>query len=103
MAADIFYAIPQEVIPKTSPEAIYIGGGLLVGVLLEILGINHNKIISGIPNYIPSPPNLRYVVKNYREDKFMRISGFVCNYPCSMSCNKGYRAGLGRLVKDIYF
>ena len=31
----------------------------------------------------------------------MRIAGFVFNYPCSMSCNKGDYAGLGILVKEI--
>ena len=68
---------------------------MIVGGLLVILGINDNKIISGILNFIPIPSNLRYVVKKYREAKFMSISGFVCNYPCSMSCNKGFdRVGL---------
>ena len=33
----------------------------------------------------------------------MRIAGFVCKYTCSMSCDKGERAELGRLVKEIYF
>ena len=33
----------------------------------------------------------------------MRIAGFVCNYPCSMSCNKVEHAGIGRMVKDIDF
>ena len=33
----------------------------------------------------------------------MRIAGFLCNYPCSMSCKKEERAGIGRLVKDINF
>ena len=41
-------------IPKASPEAISIGGGLLVGGFLASLGINENKIISDIPNGIPS-------------------------------------------------
>ena len=70
---------------------------------LESLGINDNKIISGVPNLIPSPSKLWYVVKKSREAKFMMIAGFVCNYPCRMSCDKGDRAGLGRLVKDIAF
>ena len=87
--------------PKASLESIYLGGGLIVGGLLESLGINDNKIISGIPNCIPSPSNLWYVVKKSHEAVFIRISGFICNYPCSMSCDKGYRAGLGRLVKEI--
>ena len=71
-------------IPKSSPEAICFGGGLIVGGILVSVGINDNKIISGIPNYIPSPSNLLYVVKKAREANFMSISGFVCNYPCSM-------------------
>ena len=33
----------------------------------------------------------------------MSIAGFVCNYPCSMLCNKGEHAGLVRLIKDIVF
>ena len=37
------------------------------------------------------------------EATFIRITGFVYNYPYSMSCDKGERAGLGRLVKDISF
>ena len=75
---------------------------VVIGIL-ESLGINDNKIISGIPNFIPSPSNLRYVVKKYREDTFMGIAGFVYDYPCSMSCNKGERAGIGRRVKEIDF
>ena len=90
-------------ITKASPEAICLGGGLTVCGLLESLGITNNKIISGIPNFIPSPSNLRYVVKKYREATFMRISGFVFNYPCSISCAKGERAGIVCLVKEIDF
>ena len=33
----------------------------------------------------------------------MRIAGSVCNYPFSMSFDKGESDGLGRLVKDIAF
>ena len=33
----------------------------------------------------------------------MRIAGFLYNYPCSMSYDKGERAGIGRLVKDTAF
>ena len=71
-------------IPKSSPEAICFGGGLIVGGILVSVGINDNKIISGIPNYIPIPSNLRYAVKKFREATFTRIAGFVYNYPCSM-------------------
>ena len=56
---------------------------------------------SEILDCIPSPSNLRYVVKKAREAIFMRIAGFVCIYPCSMSCEKGERAGIGRLIKEI--
>ena len=31
----------------------------------------------------------------------MMIVGFVCNYPCRMSWEKGERTGLGHLVKEI--
>ena len=61
LAADRFYAMSQAVILKAYTQAISIGGGLIVGGLLEILGINDNNIISGIPNCIPSPSNLRCV------------------------------------------
>ena len=91
----------QPVIPKLSPEAICLGGGSIVGGLLTSLCINDNKIISGIPNFIPIPSNLYYVVKKFREATFMGIAGFFCNYPCSMSCDKGERAGLGSMVKEI--
>ena len=93
----------QAVIPKASPEAISLGGGLIVAGLLASLGINNNKIISGISNCIPSPSKLRYVAKKSREATFIRISGFVCNYPYSMSCGNGERAGIGRLVKEMSF
>ena len=76
---------------------------MTVGGLLASLGINDNKIISGVSNYIPSPPNPRYAVKKASEATFMSISGFVCNYPCSMLCDNGKRSGLERLVKDIAF
>ena len=99
--ADIFYAMAQAVMPKSSPGAISLEGELVVAGLLASLDINDNKIISGISNCIPSTSNLRYVVNKSCGDTFMRIAGFVCNYPCSMSCNKGKRTGLGRLVKEI--
>ena len=95
--------MPQAVIPKALPESIFLGGVLIVGGLLESLGINNNKIIYGIPNCIPSSSDLQYVANKAREAKFMRIAGFVCNYPCSMSCNKGYHDGIGSMFKDIYF
>ena len=78
---DIFYAMTQSVIQKASTEAISLGGGLIVAGLLASLGINNNKIISGVSNLIPSLSNLCCVVKKYREAKFMRIAGFVLNYP----------------------
>ena len=55
MAANRFYSMVQAVIPKASPEAIYLGCGLIVDGILESLGINDNKIISRIPNCIPIP------------------------------------------------
>ena len=99
LAADRFYAMAQAVIQKTSPEAICLGGGLIVASILASLGINDNKIISGIYNCIPSPSNLRYVVNKSHEATFMSIVRFVCNYPYSMSWDKGERAGIGRMVK----
>ena len=57
----------QAVIPKASLETISIRGGLIVGGILESLGIKNNKIVSGITNYIPSPSNVQYVVKKFRE------------------------------------
>ena len=68
---------------------------------MVILGINDNNVLSGIPNGIPSPSSLWYVAKKACEATFMRIAGFVYNYPYSVSCNKGERAGLGRMVKEI--
>ena len=76
---------------------------MIVSVLLESLDINDNKILSGIRNYIPNPSNLCYVVKKSGEAKFMRIAGFVCNCPCSISCDKVERAGIGCLAKEIDF
>ena len=55
LAADRFYGMSQVVMPKASTDAIFLGGGLILGGLLASLGINNNKIISGIPNCIPSP------------------------------------------------
>ena len=89
-------------IPKASLEAICIGGVFIVGGLLGSLGINNNMIISGMNNYIPIPSNLWYVVKKACDATFMRISGFACNYPCRILCNKGECAELGRMVKEIY-
>ena len=71
----------QSVILKALPETIFLGGRLIVGGLLESLGINYNSIISGILNFVPSTSNLRYLVNKSRKAAFMRISGFVCNYP----------------------
>ena len=82
LAEDIFYAMAQAVMTKASLEAIYLGGVLVLGGLLASLGINDNNIMFGVPNCIPSPSNLRYVVKKSLEDTFMKISVFVCNYPC---------------------
>ena len=86
---------------KALPEVISLGGGLIVAGLFSNPGINYNKIISEISNCISSPSKLRYVVKKSRGAIFMSIAGFVCNYPCSMSCNKVELAGFGRLVKEI--
>ena len=44
MDLDRFYAMNQAVILKASPEAIYLGGGLIVGGILTSLGINVNNI-----------------------------------------------------------
>ena len=101
LARGRFYAMAQAVIPKASPDSIYCGCGFVVDGLSESLGINDNKIISGIQNCIPSPSNLRYVVKKDLETKFTRIAGFVCNYICIMSRGKGERAGLGRICAKI--
>ena len=97
--ADQFNAIYQSVMPKASPEAIYIGGGLILCGLLDSIGINDNNIISGILNGITSPLSLWPVVKKSHKAKFMRISGFVCKYPCSTSCDKGDRDRLVQMVK----
>ena len=75
----------------------------MVGVLLASLGINDNKIISGILNCSLSPSKLWYMLNKAHENTFMRVAGFACNYPCSMSCDKVDRTGIGCLVKDIYF
>ena len=103
LAVDIFYYMDRAVIPKASPEAIFLGGGLIVAGLLASIDINGNWIIYGIINYILSPSNLRYVVKKDREDTFMMIAEFVFNFPCSISCDKEERAGLVCLVKEIAF
>ena len=84
----------QEVMPKASPEAISLGGGLIVGGILESLDINYNMIISGTTNYIPSQSILRSVANKACEAAFMRISGFVCNYPCIMSYKRESMMGL---------
>ena len=42
LAADIFYDMSQEMTPKSSPEAISIGGGFIVAGILESLSINNN-------------------------------------------------------------
>ena len=76
---------------------------MIVSGFLESLGINDNKIISGILNFIPSPSKLWYVAKKSREPTFTRIAGFVYNDPCRMLYDNGERAGLGRLVKEITF
>ena len=54
-------------------------------------------------NDIDTPPSLWSVEKKYHEATFMRISGFVCKYTCSMSCNKGEGVRLGQMVKEISF
>ena len=101
LAVDKFYDMAQAVIPKASPEEICVGGGLIVGGLLESLDINNNKIISRIPNLIPIPSHLHYVVNKSHEYTFMSIVGFFCNYTYIISCDKGERDGLGSLVKGI--
>ena len=93
----------QSVIPKDSPEAICLGGGLVVGGLLASIGIKDNRIISGIPNYIPSSSKIQYAVKKSHEATFIRIAAYVCNYTCSMSCSEEERAGIVHLVKYICF
>ena len=101
ISADIFHARSQAVMPKASPAAISLGGGLVVGGILDSIGINDNKILSWIPNDITSPSRLWYMVKKPRESIFMRIVGFVWNYPCRISCNKGESAGIIWMVKDV--
>ena len=86
---DRSYAISQEVMRKDSPDVAFLGCGLIVGGLLARLGVNNNKTIYGIPNCIPSPSNLFHAVNKSHEATFMRIAGFFCNCPCSMSCDKG--------------
>ena len=86
---------------KAYPEAISLGGRLILAGILASLGINNNRIISGIYNCIPVPSKLRYVVEKSRQATFMSIAGFVCNYLCSMSRNKGECAGIDHLVKYI--
>ena len=76
---------------------------MLVYGLLESLVINDNKIIYGIPNLIPIPSNLWYVVKKYRGATSMSIAGFVFNYPCSISYDRVEHDGIGHLVKEIAF
>ena len=87
--------------PKASPDAISLEVVLILCGLLASLGSIDTKIISGVLNRIPSLSNLWYVVKKSCEAIFMRISGFVCNYPYSMSYDKGKSARLGRLFKEI--
>ena len=103
LAADRFCTMAQELIPKASLEVISLGGGLIVSGILASLGINDKIIIFGISNCIPSPPQLCYVVKKSSEATFMRIAGFVCNYPFSMSCDKVEHSGIGRMGKYIAF
>ena len=74
LAADRFYAMSQEVIPKASPVAISHGCGLIAGDLLEIIGINDNNIIYFILNGIPILSILRSLVKKVCEAAFMRIA-----------------------------
>ena len=88
---------------KASPEAISLGGELILGGILESLSIKDNNIISRIPNGIISPSSLRCVVKKSHEAKFMRSAGFVCNHPCIISCDYVELDENGRLVKEIDF
>ena len=101
LAVDKFYDMAQAVIPKASPEEIYLGGGLILCSLLASLDIKNKKIISGIPNFIPISSHLQYVVNKSHEYTFMSIVGFFCNYTYIISCDKGERDGLGSLVKGI--
>ena len=43
------------------------------------------------------------VVNKYHEDVFIRIAGFVFKYPWRIQCDKGERARLGQMVKEIDF
>ena len=70
---------------------------------VDILGINENKIISGTLNGIPIPSSLWSMVKKPHKTTFMKIAGFSWKYPCIMSCNKGYRAWIGQMVKYLAF
>ena len=54
-------------------------------------------------NIISIPSILLYVVKKYHKDTIMGISWFFCKYTCIMSWNKGERARIGRIVKEITF
>ena len=54
-------------------------------------------------NRTTSPSSLWYVMKKYHKATFMRIAGFVWNYPCSISCSKIEHSGLVHLVKEINF
>ena len=50
LAVERFHAMAQVVMPKSSPEAISLGGELIVAGLFVSICINNNKIISGIYN-----------------------------------------------------
>ena len=63
LSADLFYVMSQAVMPKYSPEEISLRGVLKVGGLLVSIGVNDNKIISGITNGISIPSRIWYVVK----------------------------------------
>ena len=67
----------QSVMPKASPGVIYLGGGLIVGGILDMIGINDNKIISGTLNGITSPSSLWSMVKKPHKSTFTNISGFA--------------------------
>ena len=84
----------QAVMSKASPVAISLGVGLIVGGLLEIIGINNNKVISGIPNRITITSNLWYVVKKSREATFMRIAGFSAITPAACHVTRESVLGL---------
>ena len=63
LAPDMFYAMYQSVMPKNSPESIYLGCELIITGHLASLGINNNEIISEIYSCVPSPSNPWYLVK----------------------------------------